>query len=331
MKQQLFNILYRLGVQHILRQYKIRNRLVTILCLHRISDDNCLSFPNITPDDFRKLLQYISRHYELTTIGAIPTAGNKKPLLVLSFDDGYLDFCDNALPLLKEFGFPCNLNVVTRCLDGGYQIWTQRLNNLLDNIVLKQQDCEVQLDHQKLLITGKDKRNVYAGGLDILRFLFTKDEVYTDEFLLKLENEMPFDTPGTSMMSWGNLQQAIATHDIELGSHSVSHYNMPTVHAASVWRDEIFLSKEKIEQGTGRKVDIFAFPNGNYSDEMLQVCREAGYKHVLGVGEKLVPLQQAGSFLLSRVLLAETDFAGNLLKTENFQNTIKGMIAGIKR
>ena len=47
----------------------------------------------------------------------------QKPVAV-TFDDGYLDNYENALPILAEFGFPSTLFVVTDCV-GGENTWMQ--------------------------------------------------------------------------------------------------------------------------------------------------------------------------------------------------------------
>src|SRR6185312_674219 len=125
MKNLLLKFLYSTGATFFLRSYKQRNKLATILCLHRVSDEESITFPPFKIKDFERLLQYIDKHYQVITIETLSTAKSNKPALILSFDDGFLDFFENALPLLKKYGMPCNLNVVTNCLDNNFQIWTQ--------------------------------------------------------------------------------------------------------------------------------------------------------------------------------------------------------------
>src|SRR5271168_636805 len=125
MKQSLFKLLHRFGLHHALRYHKSGNKFVTILCLHRISNEFSLAFPSISINDFKLLLEYLSKHYEVVQLKGLPKIKSSKPALVLSFDDGFLDFYENALPLLQQFNLPCNLNVVINCLDNNFQIWTQ--------------------------------------------------------------------------------------------------------------------------------------------------------------------------------------------------------------
>ena len=73
---------------------------------------------------FRKHLQYYAAHYyytpPLSTLlegTAVPPAGKRHPL-VLTFDDGYLDNYEHALPLLEEFGFSAIIFLVTDTSQG---------------------------------------------------------------------------------------------------------------------------------------------------------------------------------------------------------------------
>ena len=81
-----------------------------------------------------------------------------------------------------------------------------------------------------------------------------------------------------------------------------------------------------IEKHTGRKVNIFAFPNGNYNEEVIKECMLAGYSHVLTVDEQLIKKENVNEFKLPRLLIPYPNYYENLLKVENFQNTIKKIL-----
>ena len=42
-------------------------------------------------------------------------------------------------------------------------------------------------------------------------------------------------------------------------------------------KDEIFNSKRDLEENFQINVNAFSYPNGNYSDREIELCREAGY------------------------------------------------------
>ena len=326
MKDLLIKFLYKTGATFILRSYKQRNKLITILCLHRVSDEESITFPPFKIKDFEKLLQYIDKHYQVVTIAMLSKIDSNKPLLVLSFDDGFLDFYENALPLLKKYGIPCNLNVVTNCLDNNFQIWTQSQNNLLQEIFIRKHNCILDLGSKQINIDNFHPQNIIAQNLELFHFLFTKDEIFVEQFFANAEENIPFEIPATPMMSWGDLENALRDFDIELGSHSLSHITLSNIRDKGKLKREINDSKVEIEKNTGRKVDIFALPNGNYNDEVIDQCKIAGYKHVLTVDEKLLAPEKSNEFKLPRLLIPYHNYYENLFKVENFQNAIKKLM-----
>ena len=326
MKDLLLEFLYKTGTTYILRSYKQRNKLITILCLHRVSDEESLTFPPFKIKDFEKLLQYIDKHYQVVTIAMLLKVHSNKPLMVLSFDDGFLDFYESALPVLKKYGMPCNLNVVTKCLDNNFQIWTQRQNNLLQEIFIRKHKCIFEIGSKQINIDNFHPQSVVGKNLELFHFLFSKDEIFVEQFLDNTEEKMPFEIPVTPMMSWKNLKDALENYEIELGSHSVSHITLSNIQNKEKLKQEINDSKIEIEKHTGRKVDIFALPNGNYNSEVIKECEISGYKHVLTVDEKLLAPEKLNEFKLPRLLIPYNNYYENLLKVENFQNVIKKLM-----
>lgn len=323
MKNLLLKFLYNTGATFILRSYKRINQLATILCLHRVSDEESLTFPPFKVKDFERLLQYIDKHYQVVTIETLSIVKGNKPALILSFDDGFSDFFENALPLLKKYGMPCNLNVVTNCLDNNFQIWTQRQNNLLQEIFIRKHNFVLNLGSKQINIDNFHSQNIVEKNLELFRFLFSKDEIFVEQFFNEAESKMPFKIPITPMMSWNNLKDALGKYDIELGSHSVSHITLSNIRDKEKLKAEINDSKILIEKHTGRKVNVFAFPNGNYNEEVLRQCRLAGYKHVLTVDEQLIKKENVNEFKLPRLLIPYQNYHENLLKVENFQNAVR--------
>ncbi len=86
---------------------------VPVLMYHEIADVRATpSRLAVSPEDFSEQLCYLrDAGFNSVTAGELAAvlAGEGKALpdrpVVLTFDDGYGDFYDNALPLLKQHGF----------------------------------------------------------------------------------------------------------------------------------------------------------------------------------------------------------------------------------
>ena len=83
----------------------------------------------------------------------------KKPKLIFSFDDGYYDFIEYALPVLTKYGLRCNHNVVNSCLNDNHVIWTQKLNDVFNHLKNNQLTSVPVLDEMD--ISFKDNWLMY--------------------------------------------------------------------------------------------------------------------------------------------------------------------------
>jgi peptidoglycan/xylan/chitin deacetylase (PgdA/CDA1 family) len=66
---------------------------------------------------------------------------------------------------------------------------------------------------------------------------------------------------------------------VSIGSHTVSHPFMPEI-SSEMARSELVNSKLALERILGRAIATFSFPFGGFSSELVEICREAGYRRV---------------------------------------------------
>lgn len=92
-----------------------------ILFYHRVSDD-----PDelaVTPRSFRRQMDYLSsQSYRvvdvLTALELLESGAESAKTIGLSFDDGYVDVAEQALPILQERGFRATVFVATAVAAG---------------------------------------------------------------------------------------------------------------------------------------------------------------------------------------------------------------------
>lgn len=88
---------------------------------------------------------------------------------------------------------------------------------------------------------------------------------------------------------------------VEIGAHSMSH---PILNRANhpVQVAEIRGSKEKLEAWTGKPVRAFAYPNGDFTSETIELVRKAGYTCAFTTVEGFSP-RNSMSFAIPRFLV----------------------------
>lgn len=89
------------------------------------------------------------------------------------------------------------------------------------------------------------------------------------------------DTGPERMLRWNQLAEA-ARAGIEIGAHTCQHPQLDQIPDKRL-RDELYVSKDRIEDKLGFSVPGLAYPYGYSNAKVRQVAREAGYGYAYAV------------------------------------------------
>jgi glycosyltransferase involved in cell wall biosynthesis/peptidoglycan/xylan/chitin deacetylase (PgdA/CDA1 family) len=318
--------IHKLGITKILHK-KIDRSRVRVLCFHNISLDSIPAYPSLSPEHFRKLMSYFSKEFDiipLFQVTDIPISV-KKPM-VLTFDDGYCSFYNNALPVLKEFNLPAHNNVIVECVGSGKFFWTQRLNNAISHIY--RTNRKFYFNYDGVVLTSDKKTELpHKAAFRIYRHLLYLEKSRRDVILDKLE--IAFDVPAdihSELMDWDTIKKCMQS-GIRIGSHTMSHDSLTTIDSGEQLKHEIADSKTILEQQLGVPIDTLAFPNGVYNERCIRIAEQSGYKILLGSEENHLRLNQenlmAKSLLIPRISINRNRFYEDILKAENLHNILR--------
>jgi len=320
----MLQFLYGIGFHHGLRFYKYGQ--VTILCLHRISEETDYFFEPIRPELFRKLLIYASKHYTVTTFAALDSIKSRKPLLILSFDDGYFDFVENAMPLLQEFRLPANHNLINACLNGQFVIWTQRLNTIFNH--LKQSG--INQDANILELTGYQLTadNWHRYYLLVFRYLLGCSMEVKLQLINRLEQRYGVQS-NYRMINWAEAAE-LSKNNVEIGCHTYNHDSLQQITDTLVLQQEINASKKELEQRLGLTIDVIALPNGQFSEKVIEHSQSAGFRYILmpELNRPMLQKVQKGftASLMPCTALHNENLSAMILRIEGIQPIIKRLI-----
>jgi peptidoglycan/xylan/chitin deacetylase (PgdA/CDA1 family) len=95
---------------------------VLVLFYHRIADD-CANEWTASNRTFARQMYWLKKHFDMVSLGEaqrrVSSGRNCRPCVSVTFDDGYADNCQQALPLLIREQIPCTYFVASRhILDG---------------------------------------------------------------------------------------------------------------------------------------------------------------------------------------------------------------------
>lgn len=148
---------------------------IRILFYHRVSgDDDELA---VSPGRFRHQMEWLAdegyRVLDVRSVAALLTRGDDAERVVgLSFDDGYRDVAENALPVLERLGFGATVFVATGVIDGETSLaWYEEQPPLLSWQQIERLDRQGTLrfeahtvTHPNLVALGEDAARAEIAG-----------------------------------------------------------------------------------------------------------------------------------------------------------------------
>lgn len=324
LRNLLLNTLHSVGVSAALRSKK--QNQATVLSLHRISPERNSFWNPIQPETFDALLKYVKKHYTVISFKELQEASRgktKKPLLILSFDDGYYDFYEFALPLLVKHQLPANHNIVNVCADKNETIWTEKLNVLFEFAQQNEVDFRVEFESStnELSDFGGNWMSFY---LSVFRELLETPNFKRRQIIDDIASQVPVQAE-RKMMNWDEVREC-ASNGIEIGSHTYSHDSLGTIPDSESLRREIIDSKTLIEKELNQRVNVLALPNGQTGKLADELIAKSDYQYVLYVNENLVqlPLNQSNKPVhINRINLVDEPFPQMALRIEMFHNYLR--------
>lgn len=253
---------------------------LTVLIFHRVLSAPDPLFPD-EPDAawFETQTRWISDWFNVLPLaeaierlrsGSLPARA-----AAITFDDGYADNCTVALPILRNAGLTATFFVATGYLDGG-QMW----NDKVIEVVRRAKGPRLELSKFRLgdypLDTLDDRRKSLHQLLNVLKYLEPlQREKLADDLTSAANIE-----PSRELMLTSDQLRVLAESGMTIGAHTVSHPILSRVADANA-RSEMIQSKQRLEDIIGRKVELFAYPNGkpntDYTAIHAQLAREAGF------------------------------------------------------
>ncbi len=200
---------------------------------------------------------------------------NKKLPIIITFDDGYKDNLDNALPILEKYSVPATIYIVTNFINSKEMWWYE-----LWEIIEKQEKISFTFDDKIYFWEIKNYSKKYACFISIDEMMMRCNPSEIDYIKSKIRNGRNPVLYDNLYLSWNNIKY-LSDHDlITIGSHSVNHYPMAQLTNNQI-NHELVSSKNIIEGIIKKPVNNFAFPFGNNITNGLReekMVRNNGYK-----------------------------------------------------
>ncbi|WP_326540119.1 polysaccharide deacetylase family protein [Pseudorhodoferax sp.] len=197
--------------------------------------------------------------------------------LAITFDDGYADNHDVALPVLRRFGLTATFFIATGFLNGG-RMW----NDVVIEALRGAPDGTLDLGDivpgmaPVVLQGAADRRSTAFAVLRAIKYLEPAQRLAAARAI-----EARCGGPSSTRLMMGDAQvRALRQAGMQIGAHTVNHPILRVLPREQA-RREIGDSKAYLADLLREPIGLFAYPNGkpdtDYGADAVQLVRELGF------------------------------------------------------
>ncbi len=256
-----------------------RGRL-SILIYHRVLKQKDELFPGIVDaETFRWQMELVSNYFNVLPLSDAVELMNTNSLpdgaLCITFDDGYADNAEVALPILKKLGLSATFFVTTGFLDGG-RMWNDTVIEAIRILKSPKLDMsDVGLEIYDVSSVVKKREAIESIITKIKHLPQEKRQDFVDLIEKKANDKLP-----DNLMMTSEQVRLVHQSGMEIGGHTVTHPILATLDKAQAM-EEIKQGKTQLERIIGENLRCFAYPNGkpgvDYQEEHVELVSSAGF------------------------------------------------------
>jgi peptidoglycan/xylan/chitin deacetylase (PgdA/CDA1 family) len=267
-----------------LRARALRDAPVTLVTYHTLGadDEDFDAWTVVKRGTFERQVALLRRDYDIVSLddalAQAPAGGGERG--VLTFDDGHSGWFEHLLPIVEREALPVTLYVATSHVQASVAYWFDALVNALQTVE------PLTLDTGAAGL-GRITLNRDRGSANWLRLsaLLEAMKALNAPVREALAKKLVTAAAGQRQprfqrlmpLSIEQLRALAASRWVTLGSHSHGHELLDEI-ALDAARNSIARSMALLHEWTGRRIEHFAYPNGNYNAALAAALPGLGLK-----------------------------------------------------
>ncbi|MES2758030.1 MAG: polysaccharide deacetylase family protein [Pseudomonadota bacterium] len=253
---------------------------LSIFIYHRVLAHKDQLFPaEVDRHEFDHAVQLITSMFNvIPLIDAVRhiAAGTLPPRAAcITFDDGYADNAEVAMPILQRHRISATFFVATGFLNGG-RMWNDTVIELVRRALPGAIDATVLGLGSHTVDSVAQRQQAIKALIGQLKYLPMDARL---EQVNRLVDIAGVALPDNLMMTSAQVNE-LKHGGMDIGGHTVNHPILAKLPADRA-RAEIADGKAQLEDITGGAIDLFAYPNGkpgaDYLAEHVKIVRELGF------------------------------------------------------
>jgi peptidoglycan/xylan/chitin deacetylase (PgdA/CDA1 family) len=258
-----------------------------VLLYHRVcsldSDPQMLS---ITPENFYDQVSFLKKEYVLLTADEFADFVTRNKSLppksvLLTFDDGYADNFQIALPILESLGAQALFFITTSNIDTTKELWWDELERVFLTTARLPEMIHLKTENNSSFKTGSemDRYNVYNKLHPKIKYSHFEER---ENMLSDFRTWAGITNTGREthrLMTWNEAVKMSKSKSAVIGAHSVHHVPLSVINYNEQLK-EIKDSKELLESRLQLPVKYFSYPYGakkDYTIDTVNICKSLDF------------------------------------------------------
>lgn len=284
-----------------------------VLMFHRIDEhERCgtetePALISAQPSTFAREMEYLVSHYRPVGADVVLRAMDGHPLpdraVLVTFDDGYRDFKQHAVPVLRRLGIPSVLFAVTAFAENPSAVfWWDHLHQILQRT--SSHEATIPGLGPLDLSTVQARQ---ASTLRARRFLQELQRGRAEQLVAQLGERVGIaPIPCQAVLNWNELA-GLAADGVTVAAHSRRHRRMNGLGAEDL-REEVAGCRDDFMAALGRHPTLFAYPHGGYDAAAVRAVAAAGYAAAFAADAGFTDLTGADQFTIPRMDIWQNSF-----------------------
>lgn len=269
----------------------------------------------VHPDTFHKQLDILRKKFDVVSlhqlVEALKTGKLEQNMVAITFDDGFVDNYMNAAPLLEWYRCPATFYLASNPLRDQKLYWWDELLSIVfltERLpkVLKMKVGETDLyfefrrDHtltprlsQEILrwvygqVIPNERIALYLQLWKMIQPLQHLDQYTVMRELRNWAGIIYMPLGNGAPMKVYQMQKLAENNLFTIGGHTVNHAMLAS-QTQLVQAYEVRECKREIESLSGKGVNSFAYPYGNFSTVTKELLKQSGYDHAVSTEQRAV-------------------------------------------
>ena len=250
----------------------------------------------VSPQNFARQIEVLTKARDIVPLQwlaqRLREGRSPRNAVAITFDDGYADVLQNAVPTMRRMNCPATVFVTTHAITDPSVFWWDILSRIIlempalpnaleIEIAGRNYDWRVREDAMQADSNNAINRTTLHFDLHaLLKPLRVHEREKALERLARWAGTDASPRGRDRAMTHSELRQLADIDGVSIGAHTCTHPSLPLLKRDDLKR-EISGSRQKCEEIAGRRVVGFAYPFGDFDGSTARAVRSAGMDYAV--------------------------------------------------